>query len=80
MSGNGTGSLSYVPIKGGLRHYLLTGKLLFLQAEAGVGSIKNEVVSRKQFRGDLGRGLFEVLPAMTALLDPEMKLPGIHPG
>jgi hypothetical protein len=64
-SGDTAGTLSYVPLKGGLRHYLLVGKILFLQVDVGVGHIKNQVVNSSRFSGDLGLGVklgpFEVM-------------------
>lgn len=64
-SGNTFGNTSYVPVKGGIRHYLLVGKLLFIHADAGVGFIKNEKIDGSRFTGDVGLGVklgpFEVL-------------------
>jgi hypothetical protein len=64
-SANKFGNYSYVPIKGGIRRYLLIGKLLFIQADAGVALVKNEVVNSSRFSADLGLGVklgpFEVM-------------------
>ena len=56
-SGNHYGNTSYVPIKGGLRHYLLVGRILFINVDAGVAHIKNSVVNNTNFSGDLGLGV-----------------------
>ncbi|HTQ27551.1 MAG TPA: hypothetical protein VMI35_05455 [Puia sp.] len=59
------GNTSYTPIKGGLRQYILVGKIIFLQVDAGVAHVKNEVVNGSRFSGDLGLGVklgpFEVM-------------------
>ncbi|MBS1596849.1 MAG: hypothetical protein JST75_01385 [Bacteroidetes bacterium] len=65
VSGNSFGNTSYVPIKGGIRHYLLVGKILFIQVDGGVGMIKNNFVNSSRFSGDAGLGVklgpFEVI-------------------
>jgi hypothetical protein len=64
-SGNKNGNIDFVPIKAGLRHYLLVGKLLFFQVDAGVAHVQNSLVYGSRFTGDLGLGMrlgaFEVL-------------------
>jgi hypothetical protein len=57
VSGNGYGNSSYVPIKGGIRHYLLVGKILFIHADGGVAFIKNNIVNSSRFSGDIGVGV-----------------------
>ena len=57
VSGNSYGNTSYVPIKGGIRHYLLIGKILFIHADAGVGIINNNIVKSSRFSGDVGVGV-----------------------
>lgn len=57
VSGNSLGNASYVPLKAGIRHYLLVGKILFLHADGGVGFIKNNVVNSSRFSGDIGLGV-----------------------
>lgn len=54
-TGNGAGNLSYVPFKVGLRQYVV-GKLLFLNANAGVANIKNKIDSQSRFTADVGVG------------------------
>ena len=56
-SSNHYGNTSYVPIKGGLRHYLFVGKILFINVDAGAGLIKNSIVNYTSFSGDLGIGV-----------------------
>lgn len=64
-SENAYGNTSFVPIKGGIRHYILVAKILFLQADAGVGIIKNDAISSSRFSGDIGAGVtlgpFEII-------------------
>jgi hypothetical protein len=59
------GNYSYVPLKGGLRKYLLVGKFLFVQVDAGVAVVKNDQVNSSRFSADLGLGAklgpFEVM-------------------
>jgi len=57
VSGNSIGTTSYVPLKGGIRHYLLVGKILFIHADAGVGIIKNNITNGSRFSGDVGVGV-----------------------
>ncbi|HEX4850617.1 MAG TPA: hypothetical protein VFV08_07420, partial [Puia sp.] len=58
------GSTSYVPIKGGIRHYL-PGKILFVNADLGVAHIKNNLANSSRFSADFGLGVklgpFEVM-------------------
>jgi len=65
VSESSYGNTSYVPIKGGIRHYILVAKILFIQADAGVGIIKNEIVNSSRFSGDIGAGVtlgpFEII-------------------
>lgn len=59
------GNYTYVPFKGGLRKYVLVGKILFVQLDAGVALVKNDLVNSSRFSADLGLGAklgpFEVL-------------------
>lgn len=57
VSGNSYGNASFVPLKGGIRHYLLVGKILFLHADGGVAFIKNNLVNSSRFSGDVGVGV-----------------------
>ena len=57
VSGNDFGNSSFVPIKGGIRHYLLVGKILFIHADGGVAFIKNNIVNSSRFSGDIGVGV-----------------------
>jgi hypothetical protein len=79
-SGNSLGNESYVPIKGGLRHYLLVGKILFMQVDAGVANIKNQVVNSTRFSGDLGMGVklgpFEVMAVYDGFARPDSETSG----
>ncbi len=54
---NPYGKLSYLPIKVGIRHYLLVGKLLFINADAGVGILQNGLYNGSRFSGDIGLGV-----------------------
>ncbi len=55
-SGNPAGDLKYVPIKVGLRHYLMA-KLLFVNLNAGVASLDNKLISSSaRFTADAGIG------------------------
>jgi hypothetical protein len=58
-AGSGAGNLTYVPMKIGVRHYLLPGKLIFIQADAGIGTINNKSKggSTSRFTGDIGAGV-----------------------
>lgn len=56
-SGSKYGNTFYYPIKVGLRHYLLVGKILFFNVDAGVGYIKNNIVNSSRFTGDIGLGV-----------------------
>jgi len=62
---NQYGSLAYVPLKLGIRHYLLAGKFLFVNADAGIGIMQNALYGGSRFSGDIGLGLklghFEVM-------------------
>ncbi|MFI5153471.1 MAG: hypothetical protein ACHQET_09070 [Chitinophagales bacterium] len=64
-SSNAYGQLTYIPLKIGIRHYLLVGKILFIQADGGVGHVQNELVNASRFTGDIGLGVklgpFEVI-------------------
>ena len=57
--GTGAGNLTYVPVKLGVRHYLLPGKLLFIHADAGMATIKNTSTksASSRFSGDIGAGV-----------------------
>ncbi len=57
VSGNSLGNVSYVPIKAGLRHYLLVGKILFFNVDAGVAHISDHAVKTSRFSGDVGLGV-----------------------
>lgn len=65
FSSNPYGKLSYVPIKIGIRRYLLVGKLLFINVDAGVGILQNGLYNGSRFSGDIGLGVklgpFEVM-------------------
>ncbi len=59
MSGKDAGNLTFVPIKVGVRHYLLVGKILFIDANAGIGAITNRAThtSESRFTADAGAGV-----------------------
>jgi hypothetical protein len=67
FSTNPYGKLSYVPLKVGIRHYLLAGKLLFVNADAGMGVVQNQLFNGSRFSADIGLGVklgpFELLAA-----------------
>jgi hypothetical protein len=52
------GNITYVPMKVGLRRYLLPGNLLFVHADAGIGKIKDKTdnSSYSRFSADIGAG------------------------
>jgi hypothetical protein len=52
------GNITYVPMKVGLRRYLLPGNLLFIHADAGVGKIKDKTNNSNysSFTADVGAG------------------------
>lgn len=58
-SGKEAGNLTYIPMKLGLRHYLLPGNLLFIHADAGVANIKERNTGEKSshFTADVGGGV-----------------------
>ena len=58
-SGHDAGNLTYVPLKIGVRHYLLVAKILYLQADAGVATIHNKSTgsTTSRFSGDIGAGV-----------------------
>jgi len=52
------GNLTYIPVKIGLRHYILPGNLLFIHADAGMATIKIKGDgSSSRFTGDVGAGV-----------------------
>jgi hypothetical protein len=53
------GNLNYVPIKVGFRHYILVGKVLFINADAGVATItdRSTHTSSSRFTADIGPGV-----------------------
>ena len=55
---NVAGKINSIPIKIGLRHYLLE-KLLYVHGDLGIASVKNEIMSSAQtkFSGDIGTGV-----------------------
>jgi hypothetical protein len=57
--GTDAGNLTYVPMKFGIRQYILPGKLLFIHADLGVGVIKDKSTnsSNSRFSGDIGAGV-----------------------
>ena len=57
VSGNSFGNTSYIPLKAGIRHYLIVGKILFIHADGGAGIIKNNIVNSSRFSGDIGLGV-----------------------
>lgn len=55
-SGSRPGRLSYVPIRFGLRQNFLPLNILFLHADVGSASVKNDVTSGARFTGSFGAG------------------------
>jgi hypothetical protein len=51
-------NLVYIPVKLGLRRYLLPGNILFINADAGVGHIKDKTANSdySRFTADVGAG------------------------
>ncbi|PWT71486.1 MAG: hypothetical protein C5B59_18105 [Bacteroidetes bacterium] len=66
VSNSKYGNTSFVPIKGGIRHYL-PGKLLFISADMGIAHVNNNLVNSSRFSGDIGLGVrlgpFEAMAA-----------------
>jgi len=62
---NPYGKLSFVPIKVGIRHYLLVGKILFVNADGGLAVVQNGLYKGSRFSGDIGVGVklgpFEIM-------------------
>jgi len=57
-SGSEAGSLTYVPMKLGIRHYFLPMNLLYIHADGGVANIKVKGgSSSSRFTGDVGAGV-----------------------
>jgi len=58
-SNKGMGDLNYVPVKIGFRHYILIGKVLFINANAGVATITDRSThsSSSRFTADIGPGV-----------------------
>jgi len=58
-SGKGIDNISYVPLKIGFRHYLLIGKVLFINADAGIATItdRGSHDSQTRFTADIGPGV-----------------------
>ncbi|WP_207496620.1 hypothetical protein [Aridibaculum aurantiacum] len=52
----GTGHITYMPIKGGVRHYLVS-RIVFVNADLGVGVIKHQSHTYNQFIGGVGAGV-----------------------
>ncbi|MFI5156642.1 MAG: hypothetical protein ACHQEM_10670 [Chitinophagales bacterium] len=71
---NPFGKLSYVPIKVGIRRYLLVGKLLFINGDAGIGILQNGLYHGSRFSGDIGLGVklgpLEVMAAYDGYVKP----------
>lgn len=57
FSSNPYGKLSFVPLKVGIRHYLFVGKLLFVNADAGLGIVQNQLYNGSRFSADIGLGV-----------------------
>ena len=57
-SSNTAGKVNLIPVKIGVRHYLLA-KLLYIHGDLGIASVKNEIMSSAQtkFSGDIGAGV-----------------------
>lgn len=55
---NAAGKVNSIPVKIGVRHYLLE-KLLYVHGDLGIASVKNEIMSSAQtkFSGDIGTGV-----------------------
>lgn len=56
--GKGVGNLSYVPLKIGIRQYILPLKLVFIHADAGVAFLNSSSMgAEKRFAADIGAAL-----------------------
>lgn len=53
---NTKGSLSYVPLKAGLRQYIFS-KLIYIHGDLGIATIKDDGGSKSPFSGDIGAGV-----------------------
>jgi hypothetical protein len=80
FSENPYGKLSFVPVKVGIRHYLLVGKLLFLNADAGMGILKNGLYNGSRFSADIGLGVkigpFEIMADYDGYTNPSSQTTG----
>ena len=54
-SGIHSGTLTYVPLKIGLKHYLFR-KIVFVNADVGIASVKNKEFNASQFTRGIGFG------------------------
>ncbi|HRI20211.1 MAG TPA: hypothetical protein PLA68_04635 [Panacibacter sp.] len=56
-SGNGDGNITIIPLKAGIRQYLI-GKLLYLHGDLGLASVKSKISSaQSKFSADFGAGV-----------------------
>ena len=56
-SKNTTGSISYIPMKLGLRQYIVS-KFVYVHGDLGIGRIKNDIYNNEsRFSGDIGAGV-----------------------
>ncbi|ANI87935.1 hypothetical protein A9P82_00545 [Arachidicoccus ginsenosidimutans] len=54
---NGPGHLSYTPVRFGIRQNFLPLNILFLHADVGSASVKNNITSGNRFTGSFGAGV-----------------------
>lgn len=56
-SGNSAGNINIIPLKAGVRQYIL-GKLLYIHGDVGIASVKNKITDAEgKFCGDFGAGV-----------------------
>ena len=56
-SGNSAGNISIIPLKAGVRQYIL-GKLLYIHGDVGFASVKNKIADAEgKFCSDIGAGV-----------------------
>ena len=53
---NEAGDLTYIPLKVGLRQYILM-KTIYLHGDVGLGKVKSDAIDEGRFSGDIGAGV-----------------------
>lgn len=53
---NGSGNITYLPIKGGIRQFII-GRQVFVNADLGVATVKSKEFNEKRFTRGIGAGV-----------------------